>query len=116
MKIRVYLDEDVPSSFAQALINRGVDVVTTQQVKNLKQSDAKQLVYATKEERAIFTHNKRDFILLNKEYLQSGKEHPGIIISDQLPIGVLLKRFMKLWFSLKAEDMKNRIEFLCTWK
>jgi len=116
MRISVYLDEDVPSSFAHALINRGVDMVTTQQAKNLRQSDAKQLVYATKEERTIFTHNKRDFILLHNEYLQSGKEHSGIIVSDQLPIGVLLKRFMRLWFSLKATDMKNRIEFLSTWK
>ncbi len=116
MRITVYLDEDVPSSFAQALINRGVDVITTQQAKNLRQSDANQLVYATAEKRAILTHNKRDFILLHNEYIQSGKEHTGIIVSDQLPTGVLLKRFMRLWFSIKDTDMKNRIEFLSSWR
>ncbi len=116
MRIKIYFDEDVPSSFANALINRGVDVITTQQAKNLRQSDAKQLLYATAEKRVVFTHNKRDFILLHKEYLQSGKEHSGIIISDQLPTSVLLKRFMKLWFSLKDTNMKNRIEFLSSWR
>ncbi len=116
MRIRIYFDEDAPSSFANALINRGVDVVTTQQTKNLRRSDSEQLLYAAAEKRAIFTHNKRDFILLHKEYLQSGKEHSGIIISDQLPIGLMLKRFMKLWLSFKDTDMENRIEFLSRWK
>lgn len=116
MRIKIYLDEDVPISFAQALINRGVDVITTQQAVNLKQSDAEQLVYAARQMRAIFTHNKQDFIILHNEYLRDGKEHTGIIVSDQLPTGILLKRFMKLWFSLHDKNMKNRLEFLSNWK
>ncbi len=116
MRLKLYLDEDVPLAFAQALLNRGVDVVTTQQTGNDGQSDTKQLVFATTEGKTIFTHNKRDFILLHNEYLRSGKEHAGIIISDQLPVGVLLRRFMKLWFSLNDGDMKARIEFLSNWK
>ncbi|MCL4536233.1 MAG: DUF5615 family PIN-like protein [Nitrospirae bacterium] len=116
MRIKIYLDEDVPFSFAQALINRGVDVITTQQAGNLTQSDAEQLVYAALQMRAIFTHNKRDFIMLHNEYFRNGKEHTGIIVSDQLPPGILLKRFMKLWFSLHYSDMKNRLEFLSNWR
>jgi hypothetical protein len=69
-----------------------------------------------KVQRTIFTHNKKDFILLHNEYLQNGKEHSGIILSDQLPIGVLLRRFMKLWFTISADDMKNRLEYLSNWK
>jgi len=116
MRIKLYLDEDVPFSFAQTLLNRGVDVITTQQVKNDSLSDAEQLKYAEKEQRVIFTHNKKDFILLHSEYLQNSKEHSGIILSDQLPIGILLRRFMRLWFSVSAEDIKNRFEFLSNWK
>ena len=116
MRIKLYLDEDVPSSFAQTLINRGVDVITTRQAKNDSNSDLQQLIYATKEQRTIFTHNKKDFILLHNEYLQNKEDHTGIIISDQLPTGILLRRFMKLWFSSSAEDMKNRLEFLSNWK
>ena len=116
MRIRLYLDEDIPFAFAIALFNRGIDIVTTQQVKNDSLSDAEQLDYATKEQRTIFTHNKKDFILLYTEYLQNKREHSGVILSDQLPIGVLLRRFMKLWFTISAEDMKNRFEFLSNWK
>ncbi len=116
MRIRLYLDEDVPFSFAEALINRGVDVITTQQAHNDKKSDAEQLLYAAKQKRTVFTHNKRDFRLLHNEYFATGKEHAGIILSDQLPTGTMLKRFMKLWFSLDAEDMKNRVEFLSNWR
>lgn len=116
MRIRLYLDEDVPFSFAEALINRGVDVITTQQARNYKKPDIEQIVYATKENRTIFTHNKKDFRLIHNEYLSARREHAGIILSDQLPTGTILKRFMKLWFSLDAENMKNRVEFLSNWR
>ncbi|HDZ01736.1 MAG TPA: hypothetical protein ENH52_09795 [Nitrospirae bacterium] len=112
MRIKVYLDEDVPSAFANALLNRGVDVVTTQQAGNDGRSDAEQLIFAAQEGRVIFTHNKRDFILLHNEYLCNKKDHAGIIVSDQLPIGVLLKRFMKLWFSLNTIEIEGGLEFL----
>jgi|SRR3989304_3876766 len=116
MRIKLYLDEDVPRSFAQALLNRGVDVITTQQVQQEALSDIEQLEYAIKRQRAIFTHNKKDFISLHRRYLQQGKNHSGIIMSDQLPIGTLLRKFMKLWFSVSAKDMKDRVEFLSSWK
>lgn len=61
MRIRLYLDEDVPLSFASALMNRGVDVVTTQSAGNQGLSDKKQLIFSAHEKRTIFTHNKRDF-------------------------------------------------------
>lgn len=116
MRIKVYIDEDVPLSFVVALLNRGVDVVTTQGAGNSGISDKEQLLYAVKEGRVIFTHNKRDFRLLHNEYLQTGEKHSGIVLSDQLPVSILLRRFMNLWFSLKAVDMQNRLEFLSNWK
>ena len=60
MRIRFYLDEDVPSSFAQALSNGGVDAETTQSTGNTGRSDSEQLLFASREERVILTHNKRD--------------------------------------------------------
>lgn len=116
MRIKVYVDEDIPLSFSQALVNRGVDVVTTQQASNCGHSDAAQLDFATKEERAIITHNKKDFVQLHGEYMAAEKSHAGIIVTDQLPVGILLRRFMKLWFALSSEGMKNRLEFLSNWK
>lgn len=116
MRIRVYLDEDVPFSFAQALSNRGVDTLQTQLAGNIGKSDNEQLECSAKQGRTILTHNRKDFILLHNKFSRLGKRHNGIIVSDQLPVGVLLKRFMKLWFSVNAEDMNNRPEFLSAWK
>ncbi len=116
MRIKVYVDEDVPLSFSQALLNRGVDVVTTGGAGNKGFSDSEQLIFAVGSDRSIVTHNKKDFILLHNEYLRSGKIHAGIIVTDQLPVSVMLRRFMKLWFSLTVEHMTCRLEFLSNWK
>jgi len=116
MRIKLYNDEDIPYSLAQALRNRGVDVVSTQDSGNLGNSDEEQFSYSIKENRVILTHNKRDFIFLHNQYITNNMNHCGIIVTDQLPVGSLLRRFMKLWFTLSMSDMKNRIEYLSQWK
>jgi predicted nuclease of predicted toxin-antitoxin system len=80
MRVKAYIDEDVAISFSQALSNRGVDVITTQDAGNKSLSDAEQLAYAVGEGRAIVTHNRKDFILLYNDFVFSGKSHPGIIV------------------------------------
>jgi len=116
MRIKFYFDEDVPLSFAQALLNRGVDVITTQAAGNLGISDKEQLQFAIRKSRVLLTHNKKDFIELNKEFAENSIHHCGIVVTDQLPIGTLLRRTMKLWFSVTSEDMDGRLEFLSAWK
>lgn len=39
-----------------------------------------------------------------------------MILSDQLATGVVLRRLMKLYFSLTSEQMENRLEYLGTWQ
>ncbi len=116
MNLRFYLDEDVDISLSQALKNRGVDIVTTQKAGNTGSSDQEQLLYAKEQQRVVISHNIRDFVLLHKNFLSNNRKHGGIIVSDQLPIGTLLRRTMRLWFTLDANDMENRIEFLSNWK
>jgi len=116
MRLKAYVDEDVPLSLAEALRNRGVDCITTQDACNKGLSDSEQLAFAAGNGRTIVSHNKKDFILLHNEYARSGKRHAGIIVADQLPVGVTLRRFMKLWFSTTNEDLVNRLEFLSKWK
>ena len=116
MRIQAYVDEDVPVSFAEALRNRGVDCITTQDAGNKGLSDAEQLAFSAGKGRTIVTHNKKDFILLQNEYARSGRRHSGIVVADQLPVSLTLRRFMKLWFSRTAGDMENRLEFLRNWK
>jgi hypothetical protein len=64
----------------------------------------------------MVSYNKRDFALLHYQWMKIGRPHAGIILSDQLPIGVILRRLMRLYLSVNLEDMKNRLEYLSGWK
>jgi hypothetical protein len=116
MRCKFYLDEDIDVALEQALINRGVDVVSTLKAGKIGNTDEEQLSFAKNEKRIIITHNVRDFVILHKKNSNDDRTHSGIIVSDQLPIGTLLKRVMKLWFTLDAKEMESRIEFLSNWK
>lgn len=109
------MDEDIDIALEQALINRGVDVVSTLKAEKIGNTDEEQLSFAKNEKRIVITHNVRDFVILHQKVLKDDGTHCGIIVSDQLPIGTLLKRVMNLWFSLDTKEMESRIEFLSNW-
>jgi hypothetical protein len=79
-------------------------------------TDSEQAAFAATQQRAIVTHNKRDFVLIHRSYIEKGKEHWGIIAADQNKIGPLIRMISKLWFTLSTEEMKNRLEFLSRWR
>jgi predicted nuclease of predicted toxin-antitoxin system len=116
VRVRLYLDEDVDVALAAALRRRGIDVLTTQGAGNVQQRDGDQLAFASQAGRALFTHNVRDFVGLHNEMMREGRAHAGIVVSDQLSLGVLLRRLSKLCFHLAQEEMANRLEFLGTWR
>jgi hypothetical protein len=115
-KLSFYFDEDIQAALADALKTRGIDVVTTQETGNVGIEDIRQLAYAAEKGRTILTYNKRDFALIHYQWMRIGRAHAGIVLSDQLPIGVILRRLMKLYYSLNLEDMRNRLEYLGAWK
>ncbi|MBI5696507.1 MAG: DUF5615 family PIN-like protein [Nitrospirae bacterium] len=115
MSLPVYLDEDIPGPLCRALTNRGVDVLTTAEAGNLGRTDTFQLAFAAKHGRILVTCNKKDFVLLHKEYLASQKNHNGIVLADQDSIGIMLRRLLKLLSELPASDMYSRLEFLSNW-
>jgi hypothetical protein len=48
--------------------------------------------------------------------MQNGLQHSGIIVSDQLEIGVVIRRLLRLLDARTAQDMVNRLEFLGDWR
>ncbi|MBI4572905.1 MAG: DUF5615 family PIN-like protein [candidate division NC10 bacterium] len=103
-------------ALAAALRQRGIDVLTTLEAGNSQQKDDGQLAFATRSGRALFTHNRSDFARLHTALMESGDSHAGIILSDQLPLRILLRRLSRLCFSLTQEEMGNRLEFLGSWR
>lgn len=115
-RISLYLDEHIQSALADALRARGVDVLTTQEAGNIGLDDVAQLVFATQNSRSLLSYNKRHFAKIHYEWMTFGNSHSGLILSDQLPTGIVLRRLMRLYFSLTSDDSKNRLEYLGTWK
>ena len=110
--VRLYLDEDVHKRVATAIRLRGFDVVSAHEVGHWGFSDEEQLTYAAMEGRAIFTYNSADYLQLHLDWLQRGKEHFGIIVSDQLPIGETVRRLLNMLNRVTADEMRNEICWL----
>ena len=116
-QIRLYLDEDAQrTTLVRALRARQVDVLTATEAGTIGISDAEQLEFAVARNRAVFTFNRGDFAKLHTEYLQRGQDHSGIIVSDQLEIGIVIRRLLRLLDARSAVDMRNWLEFLSNWR
>lgn len=115
-KMKFYLNENIPIVLADALKRRGYDVITTQSAGRKQASDIEQILFTIKQNRVILTFNTVHYVKIHIELHRKGINHSGIIVSDQLPVGELLRRLLKLTSSLSADDMKNRLEYLSNWK
>lgn len=113
--IRLYLDEDVPEAVAMALRLRGYDVLTAREVDRKGLSDLAQLKFASSEERVLLTHNIADFTRLHRELMTKGQHHDGIIVSKQLPIGVIVKALLRLLSAFTPDRTADRVLWLSDW-
>jgi len=112
MNSKLFLDEDVPLALAWALRNRGVDALHVQEVCRKGKSDAEQLAYAVKQERSLVSFNVKDFVVLHNTYVQTARNHFGIIVSKQRPIGETLRRLLHVLQRGPQSPTKNRLVFL----
>jgi len=114
--IRLYLDEDVHKRVASALRLRHFDVLSAHEIGYWGLSDEEQLAYAATERRTLFTYNTSDYLRLHLGWLQCGKEHCGIVVSDQLPISETVRRLLNLLNQVTADEMRNQIHWLQAFK
>ncbi|MBI4551908.1 MAG: DUF5615 family PIN-like protein [Candidatus Latescibacteria bacterium] len=111
-KLALFLDEDLPLALSIPLRKRGYDVIHAQELERKGRSDADQLRYAVHEHRCLWSWNVKDFVRLHNEYVQTGQDHWGIIVSKQRPVGEALRRILRLLQTFSQEAMRNRLEFL----
>lgn len=109
MRIRFYLDENVPVTVATQLQRRGVDAVTVRDLGFLGDSDANHLARATRLGYILCT-NDADYI----DMATTGIEHAGIVFGQQHKHSVgEWVRFLELLASvLDPNEMHNRIEYV----
>jgi hypothetical protein len=114
--IRLYLDEDVHRRVAAALRLRRFDVISAHEAGRWGLSDEEQLRYAAAEGRSLFTYNASHYLRLHLDWLEQGREHSGIIVSDQLPIGATIRRLLNLLNQVTADEMRNEVRWLQVFK
>jgi predicted nuclease of predicted toxin-antitoxin system len=81
---RLYADEDFPQPVTEELRHLGHDVRTVREAGRAGQGieDAEVLADAIADQRAVLTHNHRDFKRLHRR----GQPHEGIISCTQDPL------------------------------
>ena len=115
MQIRLYIDEDSSrGALVQALRNADIDLVTTSEANNLSCNDTEQLIWATENDRVIYTFNGRDYCRLHTTYMEQGREHGGVIVAERqsYSVGEQLRGLQRLIAIKSAEEMRNQLVFI----
>ncbi len=105
--ITLYTDADVHGKLAAQLRQRGFDAISAYEVGNAQLDDPDQLEYAVSQRRAILTCNAKDFAPLVEEWWVASRRQCGVIASEQIPIGEMLRRLMRLLNMVSADEMEN---------
>jgi predicted nuclease of predicted toxin-antitoxin system len=113
--IALYTDEDVTTALAPALRERGYESQSTSEAKMREQSDETQLEYATRNNMAILTANRRDFLYLARRRATLDREHGGIIVTEQFrreQFDDFLQFVLKFLETCSPDEIRNRIVYL----
>lgn len=106
-------DEMVSPRRADAMRMRGYDVSSChgEGRANHGIADEEQLAFAASEGRAIYTFNASDFRRIHGRWQSIGREHAGIILSEDLnhDLAEMIRRLQVHLSTVDAETQRNRI-------
>jgi hypothetical protein len=114
-QIRFFTDEDVYGEVAPQLRAAGYDALSTPEAARLGQDDESQLMWAASAGSSLVTFNVGDFARLHHLWLRQGRHHCGVIVSQQRPLGEIIRRLLRLGRTRTADGMQDALEFLSNW-
>jgi predicted nuclease of predicted toxin-antitoxin system len=97
---------------AEVLRQRGYDAHHVLELNRTGKTDPEQLEYAVAQQRGFLTHNIKDFVRLHQEYHHGGREHFGILLSEQITFRQLLRRSLRFLSIRTAEEIRNKVLWL----
>jgi len=89
--------------------------LSTPEAGRLARTDESQLAWAAENQWTLVTFNVGDFARLHHIWMNQGHHHSGLIVSQQRPVGDLLRRLQNIGNSLSDERMLDRLEYLSRW-
>lgn len=95
---------------------RNFDAVSAHELGRWGLTDEEQLAFAVSEKRALFTYNSPDYIRIHLDWLRANRQHYGVIVSDQIPIGETIRRLLNLLNRVTADEMINQLFWLQAFK
>lgn len=110
--MRLYLDESVSVALATVLRQHGIDCLTAREAGRLGATDAFHLSFAASENRALFTHDTRDFLRLATAWSAARRPHAGILLAHQVPLRELILRFRAFLLRYQTTDFSNQVLWL----
>jgi hypothetical protein len=113
--IRFFTDEDVYGAIAPALRDAGFDALSTPEAGRLGESDESQLIWAVSRGYLFVTFNVGHFANLHADWIRRHQHHAGIVVSQQRPLGDMLRRLLHLAESVDADEMADRLVFVGDW-
>lgn len=105
--VRLYTDADITPKLARILRSNGYDAVSAYDVGNGALSDTEQMAFATSERRTLLTYNAQDFTPIYEKYWFAGLTHAGVVVSEQLELGEMVRRVTALLDAVTAAEMLN---------
>jgi predicted nuclease of predicted toxin-antitoxin system len=115
-RVKLYLDHDISYRIAEQLRARGHDAIGAWEVGNAELPDQAQLEYAAGQGRVLVTCNAQDFVPLYLEWWDAGQHHGGIVTSEQLEFGEMLRRLLRFLETVTAAEMRDMIRSLAEFK
>lgn len=114
--IRFYLDEDVRPLLADILQERGYDAISAVRLGRIGITDEDHFAFAASQGRAVLTFNIRDFVPIAKTWIRNDKCFTGLVVSEQMPLGELLRRTLRLLSQREEKEINNTIVWLSDYR
>ncbi len=111
----IYVDADLTSRLVPALRQRSYEAGSALEDGLSAATDEEILARATALGMVVLTNNDRDFTLLAQQWMDAGRAHAGILISEQYRnryFGELLRRVLRFLDAVPAAEMRNTVRYL----
>lgn len=107
MELKFFSDEHIDLPAVKSLQERGIDIVSVQELGLRGRPDEELIKLASKQRRCIITRDK-DFLRLAKS-----TDHKGIFfLTRQLDTGDIIREVEKLILLYNEKDMENSVIFI----